>query len=55
MTSIDFDKIIRTTAPRREYQADWTRQRETAKAFLSRFEDGFDTQLLADEVGMGKT
>ena len=55
MTSIDFDKIVRTTAPRREYQADWTRQRETAKAFLSRFEDGFDTQLLADEVGMGKT
>lgn len=55
MTSIDFNKIIREQAVRPEYQADWTRQRETAKAFLARFEEGFDTQLLADEVGMGKT
>ena len=55
MNSRDFDKIIRAKAPRAAFQEDWARQRATAREFLSRFNRGFDTQLLADEVGMGKT
>ncbi len=50
-----FDSIIRVKAEREGFQKDWTRQRETAREFLSRFERDLDTQLLADEVGMGKT
>lgn len=50
-----FDSIVSPKAERESFQADWNRQRETARAFLERFEAGFDTQLLADEVGMGKT
>ncbi|WP_430231265.1 helicase-related protein [Paraburkholderia tropica] len=55
MNSRDFDKIIRSKAPRPAFQEGWARQRATAREFLSRFNRGFDTQLLADEVGMGKT
>lgn len=55
MTPERFDAIVSPTAERTEYQGDWDRQRETARAFLERFEEGYETQLLADEVGMGKT
>lgn len=33
----------------------WARQQQTAKAIDTRFHNGIDTVLLADEVGMGKT
>ena len=33
----------------------WQRQQREAKAIADRFEQGFKTVLLADEVGMGKT
>ncbi|RKR43448.1 helicase-related protein [Paraburkholderia sp. BL17N1] len=55
MSSQRFDTIIRAEAERPNFQKDWDRQRNTAREFLTRFEGGFDTQLLADEVGMGKT
>ncbi len=55
MSSQRFDTVIRAEAERPSFQKDWDRQRNTAREFLSRFEEGFDTQLLADEVGMGKT
>lgn len=34
---------------------DWERQFRTAATIIKRFENDFRTQLLADEVGMGKT
>ncbi|MFL9993383.1 DEAD/DEAH box helicase [Paraburkholderia sediminicola] len=55
MSSQRFDTVIRAEAERPSFQKDWDRQRNTAREFLTRFEKGFDTQLLADEVGMGKT
>lgn len=55
MSSQRFDTVIRAEAERPSFQKDWDRQRNTAREFLTRFENGFDTQLLADEVGMGKT
>ncbi|KVW71766.1 hypothetical protein WT29_31795 [Burkholderia stagnalis] len=55
MSSQRYDTIIRAEAERTSFQKDWERQRDTAREFLIRFEQGFDTQLLADEVGMGKT
>ena len=55
MAKEHLDSIVSPTAERADYQRDWTRQRETARTFLNRFEAGLDTQLLADEVGMGKT
>lgn len=39
----------------KEFQANWDRQRATAAHIVARFEQGYDTQLLGDEVGMGKT
>jgi len=33
----------------------WSRQQRSAEAISSRFDNGYDTLLLADEVGMGKT
>lgn len=53
--SAAFDRVIRIKAPREGLQAAWSRQRATARAVCRRFADGNDTQLLADEVGMGKT
>lgn len=55
MSSQQFDSIIRAEAERPSFKKDWERQRDTAREFLIRFEQGFDAQLLADEVGMGKT
>ncbi|MFU2049320.1 helicase-related protein [Bordetella hinzii] len=55
MKQEDFDRVINHWAQWPEFQADWTRQRDTARALLRRFADGYDTQLLGDEVGMGKT
>lgn len=55
MSSQRFDTVIRAEAERPSFQKDWDRQRNTAREFITRFEEGFDTQLLADEVGMGKT
>lgn len=52
---IGFDQIIRTEAEKASYQVDWDRQRKSAKAILERFDQGYDSVLLADEVGMGKT
>ncbi|MEP7294897.1 MAG: DEAD/DEAH box helicase [Burkholderiales bacterium] len=39
----------------KEFQDDWIRQRATAAHVVSRFEVGYDAQLIGDEVGMGKT
>lgn len=55
MTSDSFDEIVKKQAEKAAFQSDWDRQRATAREFLQRFDSGFDTQLLADEVGMGKT
>lgn len=55
MTHASFDEIVKVQAEKAAYQKDWDRQRATACEFLRRFDSGFDTQLLADEVGMGKT
>jgi superfamily II DNA or RNA helicase len=55
VSSDKFDSIVSAKAERLDYQEAWKRQRETARAFIERFEAGYDTQLLADEVGMGKT
>lgn len=55
MKEKDFDNVIKPDATLPELQQDWTRQRETALVFLQRFAQGYDTQLLGDEVGMGKT
>lgn len=55
MNEADFDSVVKSDATFPELQQDWTRQRETARAFLQRFSLGYDTQLLGDEVGMGKT
>jgi superfamily II DNA or RNA helicase len=52
---LGFDQIIKTGAEKKSYQADWDRQRKSAKAVLERFDNGYDSVLLADEVGMGKT
>lgn len=48
-------QVLNKTAPDSKLQADWDRQRETAKAVLARHSDGIHSVLLADEVGMGKT
>ncbi len=54
--SIDsFENIIRKKALRSELETDWQRQRATAKEFTRRFAEGSDTQLLGDQVGMGKS
>jgi superfamily II DNA or RNA helicase len=50
-----FDQIVKDKAEKDSFQADWDRQRKSAKAVLARFDEGYDTILLADEVGMGKT
>jgi hypothetical protein len=39
----------------KEFQEDWNRQRATAAHVVSRFEAGYDAQLVGDEVGTGKT
>jgi predicted transcriptional regulator len=53
--SIPFERIIKARAERASVQGDWNRQRATAQAISTRFADGHDAVLLADEVGMGKT
>lgn len=55
MNSDHFDQTLKSEAERPELQVDWDRQRNTAREFRRRFEAGSDTQLLGDEVGMGKT
>lgn len=49
------DEIVKSKALDGCPQSDWDRQRRTALHFAERFEAGYRTQLLADEVGMGKT
>lgn len=53
--SVPFDQIVRAQAERPSVQGDWSRQRATAHAIATRFDDEYDAVLLADEVGMGKT
>lgn len=55
--ALKFDDIVRLEAPRPELARDWHRQRATARELCARLAvaGGHDTQLLADEVGMGKT
>ena len=53
--ALQFDDIVRLEAPRPELARDWHRQRSTARELCTRLANGYDTQLLADEVGMGKT
>lgn len=55
--TLQFDDIVRLEAPRPELARDWHRQRATARELCARLAvaGGHDTQLLADEVGMGKT
>ena len=48
-------QVLIENAPDSKLQADWDRQRETAKAIFERHSTGIHTVLLADEVGMGKT
>lgn len=48
-------QVLNETAPDNKLQADWDRQRATAKAVLDRHSAGIHSVLLADEVGMGKT
>jgi hypothetical protein len=50
-----FDRILKEAPQRAELAADWARQRATAREFCRRFAEGSDTQLLGDQVGMGKT
>lgn len=50
-----FDEIIKSEALQGCPQRDWDRQLRTARHFAERFAAGYRTQLLADEVGMGKT
>lgn len=50
----EFDAIVQADA-RPEVLTDWQRQRATAHEFCRRFAEGSDTQLLGDQVGMGKT
>ena len=52
---VPFDRIIKSKAEQVAIQGDWDRQRTTAEKVAERFADGYDTVLLADEVGMGKT
>ncbi|MFZ3288017.1 MAG: helicase-related protein [Telluria sp.] len=52
---VPFDQIIKSKAEQVAIQDDWDRQRTTAEKVAVRFEDDYDTVLLADEVGMGKT
>lgn len=50
----DFSALFRP-APSPDLASSWLRQQREARAVLRRFERGFSTVLLADEVGMGKT
>lgn len=50
-----FDSIVRRTAKKALMQGDWDRQRASAKRICEQFARGYDSMLLADEVGMGKT
>lgn len=52
---VPFDQIIKSKAEQVAVQGDWDRQRTTAEKVAERFDDDYDTVLLADEVGMGKT
>ena len=49
------NEVLKETAPDSKLQADWDRQRATAKAVFDRHSNGIHSVLLADEVGMGKT
>jgi hypothetical protein len=49
------DELIKSEAMQGCSQKDWDRQRRTAHHFTERFAADYKTQLLADEVGMGKT
>ena len=55
MSVESFDRIVKAHAARPELAADWKRQRATAREFCRRFAQGGDTQMLGDQVGMGKT
>lgn len=52
---LEFDDIVQAEAPSPKLADDWRRQRNTARELCDRLAGGIDTQLLADEVGMGKT
>lgn len=49
------EQLLRENAERDELTPSWQRQRQTAQELCRRFDAGSDTQLLADEVGMGKS
>jgi len=52
----DMEEILATPEHlRKDVLESWKRQRREARAIAERFERGFRTVLLADEVGMGKT
>lgn len=56
MTDLDNGKrLFRSPDLSPELARNWHRQQQEARAVLQRFEQGFSTVLLADEVGMGKT
>ncbi len=52
--SFQLHDIVLTNPPRSPIE-DWARQQRTALAVAEHFQQGRDTVLLADEVGMGKT
>jgi superfamily II DNA or RNA helicase len=49
------ERLLRENAEREALTPSWRRQRQTAQELCRRFDAGSDTQLLADEVGMGKS
>lgn len=53
--NVSLDDVVVIRAERASLQQDWNRQRCSASAVAARFAAGYDTMLLADEVGMGKT
>ena len=55
MSTKSFDRIVNSNASRPELAVDWARQRATAREFCRRFAQNSDTQMLGDQVGMGKT
>ncbi|MES2978009.1 MAG: helicase-related protein [Pseudomonadota bacterium] len=55
MSVKSFDRFVNAKAARPELAVDWERQRATAREFCRRFAENSDTQMLGDQVGMGKT
>jgi hypothetical protein len=55
MTRRTLREIVSQVTEDHSLQPDWDRQLATTDAIWQRFADGYNTVLLADEVGMGKT